>query len=106
MPMGLMNAPATFMQMMNNLFVDMLDKGVIVFLDDVLIYSTMVEKHFELLEKVFACLHKYKFYCKLKKCSFLQWTTTFLGFDIMPEGLQISDAKVQSLKEWPKPTTV
>ena len=106
MPMGLTNAPAMFMQMMNNLFVDMLDKGVIVFLDDVLIYSTMVDKHFELLEKVFACLRKYKFYCKLKKCSFLQWTTTFLGFDIMPEGLQISDAKVQSLKEWPKPTTV
>ena len=71
MPMGLTNVPATFMQMMNNLFMDMLDKGVIVFLDDVLIYSTMAEEHFELLEKVFACLHKYKFYCKLKKCSFL-----------------------------------
>ena len=106
MPMGLTNAPAMFMRTMNNLFVDMLDKGVIVFLDDVLIYSTMVEEHFELLEKVFACLCKYKFYCKLKKCSFLQWTTTFLGFDIMPEGLQISDAKVRSLKEWPKPTTI
>ena len=73
---------------------DMLDKGVIVFLDDVLIYSTMVEEHFELLEKVFTCLCKYKFYCKLKKCSFQQWMTTFLGFDIMLEGLQISDAKV------------
>ena len=72
MPMGLMNMPATFMQMMNNFFADMLDKGVIVFLDDMLIYSTTVEEHFELLEKVFACLRKYKFYCKLKKCSFLQ----------------------------------
>ena len=72
----------------------MLDKGVMVFLDDVLIYSTTAEEHFELLEKVFAHLSKYKFYCKLKKCSFLQWTTTFLGFDIMPEGLQISDSKV------------
>ena len=85
--MGLMNAPATFMRTMNNLFVDMLDKRVIAFLDDVLIYSTTVEEHFELLEKVFACLHKYKFYCKLKKCNFLQWTTTFLGFDITTEGL-------------------
>ena len=99
MPMGLTNAPATFMQIMNNLFADMLDKGVIVFLDDMLIYSTMAEKHFELLEKVFAHLHKYKFYCKLKKYSFLVWTTTFLGFDIIPESLQISDAKVQSLQE-------
>ena len=104
--MGLTNVPATFMQMMNNLFVDMLDKGVIVFLDDMLIYSTMAEEHYELLEKVFACLCKYKFYCKLNKYSFIQQTTTFLGFDIMPQGLQISDAKVQSLKEWPKPTTV
>ena len=94
------------MQMMNNLFADMLDKGVIVFLDDVVIYSTMVEEHFELLEKMFACLCKYKFYWKLKKCSFLWWITTFLGFDITPEGLKISDAKVWSLKEWPKPTTV
>ena len=45
-------------------FMDMLDKGVVVFLDDILIYSTMVEEHFELLEKVFAHLHKYKLYCK------------------------------------------
>ena len=106
MPMGLVNVPAMFMRMMNNLFTDMLDKGVIVFLDDMLIYSTTVEEHFELLEVVFARLHKYKFYCKMKKRSFLQWTTTFLGFQIMLEGLQISNAKVQSLKEWPKPANV
>ena len=106
MPMGLMNVLATYMRMMNNLFMDMLDKGVVVFLNNVLIYSTMVEEHFELLEKVFALLRKYEFYCKQKKCSFLQWTNTFLGFDITPEGLKISDAKVQSLKKWPKPTTV
>ena len=55
MPMGLTNAPAMFMQMMNNLLEDMLDKGVVVFLDDMLIYSTTVEEHFALLEKVFAC---------------------------------------------------
>ena len=97
--MGLTNSPAAFMQTMNNLFVDMLDKVVIVFLDDVLIYSTMAKEHFELLEKVFACLCKYKFYCKLKKCSFLQWTTTFLRFDIMLERLKISDVKVKSLNK-------
>ena len=106
MPMGLTNAPETFMRTMNNLFMNILDKGVIVFLNDILIYSTMVEEHFKLLEKVFACLRKYKFYCKLKKYSFLWQTTTFLGFNITLERLQISDAKVQSLKEWPKPTTV
>ena len=72
MPMGLMNVPATFMQMMNNLFEDMLDQGVVVFLDDMLIYSTTLEGCFKLLEKVFECLQRYEFYCKLKKCSFLQ----------------------------------
>ena len=97
---------ATFMEMMNNLLKDMLDKKVVVFLDDMVIYSTMAEEHFTLLEKVFACLHKYKFYCKLKKCSFLQRTITLLGFAITPERLQISDAKVRSLKEWLKPTTI
>ena len=73
---------------------DMLDKGVVIFLDNMLIYTTVAEEHFELLEKVFTCLYKYEFYCKLKKCSFLQWITTFLGFDITPEGLKISNAKV------------
>ena len=105
MPMGLTNELETFMWMINNLFMNILDKVVIVFLDDLLIHSTMAEEHFELLERVFAYLRKYKFYCQLKKCSFLQWTAPFLGFDIMPEGLQISDTKVGNLKEWPKPTT-
>ena len=77
----------------------MLDKGAAVFLDDELIYSTTVEEHFELLEEVFTFLHKYEFYCKIKKCRFLQRTTTFLGFDITLEGPKISDAKVWSLKE-------
>ena len=53
MPMGLTNAPATFMRAMNNLFVDLLDRGVVVFLDDVLVYSDSLENHLELLGKVF-----------------------------------------------------
>ena len=72
--MGLTNAPATFIKTMSNLFEDLLDNGIVVFLDDVLIYSTMVEKYFKLVEKVFAYLQKYEFYCKLKKCSFLRRT--------------------------------
>ena len=56
MPMGLTNAPATFMRTMNNLFRDMLDKGVVVFLDDVLIYSDTPTRHFQLLDQVFTRL--------------------------------------------------
>ena len=70
MPMQLMNAPAMSIQTMSNLFSKILDSGVAVFLDNILVYSHMVDKHFILLEKVLACLHQYTFYCKLKKCSF------------------------------------
>ena len=57
MPMGLTNAPATFMRTMNNLFSDMLDSGMAVFLDNILVYSGMVDENFTLLEQVLACLH-------------------------------------------------
>ena len=104
--MGLTNAPATFMQTMNNLFSDMLDSSLAVFLDNILVYSGMLDKHFTLLEQVLVCLHQYTFYYKLKKCSFLRNSTMFLGFDVMPESMCISDSKVQSLSKWPVATTV
>ena len=106
MLMGLTNAPAIFIQTINNLFIEILNKGAVVFLADVLIYSTIVEEYFELLEKVFTCLCKHAFYCKLKKCSFLCKISTFLGFDITPDSMHISDAKVLSLKEWLNSTTI
>ena len=71
MLMGLANALAIFIWMINNLFMDMVDKRVVVSLDDVCIYSNTVKKYFELLKKVFTQLRKHVFYWKLKKCSFL-----------------------------------
>ena len=59
--MGLKNSPETFKQTMNSLFVGILDKGLVVFVDDILMYSTTVGEHFNLLEKVFAHLNKYEF---------------------------------------------
>ena len=106
MSMGLTNAPAMFMWTMNNLFSDILDSGVAVFLDNILVYLGMVDEHFMLLEQVLARLSQYTFYCKLKKCSFLRNSTIFLGFDITPKGMHTSDWKVQSLSKWPVPTTV
>ena len=105
-PMGLTNAPAIFIQTINNLFSNMLDFGMAVILDDILVYSHMIKEHFTLLEKILVCLCPYIFYCKLKKRSFLQDSITFLSFDIMYKGMHISDLKVQSLNKWPIPTTV
>ena len=83
MLMALTNAFAKFMRTMNKLFSDMLDFGMAVFLDNILMYLGMVKEHFMLLKKVLACLYQYMFYCKLKKCSFLYNSTMFLGFDII-----------------------
>lgn len=106
MPFGLTNAPATFMRAMNNLFVDLLDQGVVVFLDDVLIYSDTFERHVELLKLVFTRLREAQFYCKLKKCSFFGDKTTFLGFDITSSGISISSNKLEAVKNWPAPVSV
>ena len=83
-----------------NLFIDILDKRVVVLLDIILIYSNITEEHFKLLFKIFTCLHQYEFYCKLKKCSFLWSITIFPGFDTILEGMCISGAKVRSPKKW------
>ena len=69
MPFGLSTAPATFQRMMNTIFFEMLDHGVLVYLDDVLIYSKTVEEHILLLDKVFALFQKHKLFLKEKKCS-------------------------------------
>ena len=106
MPMGLINTPATFMQTISNLFSNILDSSIAVFLDNILVYLWMVKEHFTFPEKVLAHLYHETFYCKLKKCSFLYNSTIFFGFYIMPEGMHISDLKVQSLKKWPVPTIV
>ncbi len=68
MPFGLMTAPATFQRMMNNVFFDLLDEGVLCYLDDLLIYTKDVESHKVLLDKVFRLLAKHKLYIKAKKC--------------------------------------
>ena len=106
MPMGLTNAPATFMQTMNNLFSDMLDSGVILFLDDIIVYLQSVDENYILLEKVLVWLSQYTIYCKLNKCSFLHNTTMFLVFDVTPKGMRISNLKVQILNEWFVPSIV
>ena len=97
--MGLTNTPAMFMHTMKNLFSDMLDYGMVVFLDDILIYSHIVKEHFMVVKKVLAYLCQYMIYCKLKKCSFLRNSTMFLDFDIIPKGMHISNSRVWSCNE-------
>lgn len=91
---------------MNKLFGDVLDKYVLVYLDDILIYSPDESSHEAHLRDVLSRLQKYQFYCKIKKCAFYQPSVEFLGHTIDGSGVHINERKVSAVREWPVPTTV
>jgi hypothetical protein len=106
LPFGLTNAPGVFMSLMNGVFCEYLDKFIQVFIDDILIYSRMIEEHDEHLRLVLQCLREHKLYGKLSKCSFLSIKIHYLGHVISGEGIAMDPAKVEAIMEWPAPTNV
>ena len=106
MPMGLTSAPSTFQRAMNILFHDLLDKGVVVYLDDVLIYAKTLEEHNVLLEKVLSRLHEHKYFAAMSKCYFAQESIQFLGHNVSADGISPLYDRVEAVREWPRPTTV
>ena len=106
LPMGLCNAPGTFMQLMNETFADMLDKSVLCFLDDILIFSRTEEEHAQHVHAVLRRLRERKLYAKLSKCEFFQQEVEFLGHRIGANGLRVSPDKIGAVRDWPVPTTV
>lgn len=106
LPMGLCNAPGTFMQLMNDTFRDMLDKNVIVFLDDILVFSRTKEEHMIALREVLTRLRASKLYVKLSKCEFMRKEVEFLGHRLGASGLGVSPDKIAAVKDWPQPTSV
>ena len=103
MPFGLSNAPATFQTAMNTLFYDLLDNSVIVYLDDILIYSTNPREHYKHLHDVFTRLAHNQWYCKLAKCSFGQPSIEYLGHIITKGTLHIDPDKMKAITQWPTP---
>lgn len=95
MPFGLTNAPTTFMQLMNEVFHDFLDKFVIIYLDDILIFSNSWKVHLQHLEHVLHTLEKNSLYANLSKCSFGQTSISYLGYIINAHGVQVDLAKVE-----------
>ncbi|GBG72565.1 hypothetical protein CBR_g12135 [Chara braunii] len=106
MPFGLCNAPDTFQHAMNRIFHDYLDKFVIVYLDDILIFSRTVEEHVAHLDKVLSLLRQHKFKINGEKCEFGRTRILYLGHEISAEGLKPDDAKVASIRDWPRPQSV
>ena len=100
------NTPAYFIDLMNRVFRPYLDKFVVVFIDDILVYSKSREEHANHLRTVLHTLAAHKLYAKLKKCDFWMEKVHFCGHVISEEGISIDLAKVEAVEEWLRPTNV
>ena len=106
MPFGLKNAPATFMRLMNNVLKDFIDVFVVVYLDDILIFSKNEKDHEGHLRRVLMKLREHKLFAKRSKCAFFKEEIEFLGHVVSAAGVSMEEEKVQAILEWPLPTTV
>ncbi|CAL1391412.1 unnamed protein product [Linum trigynum] len=106
MPFGLCNAPSTFQAVMNEIFRPMLRKFVLVFFDDILVYSPDMESHQDHVRKVLLTLRHHKFFVKFSKCAFGLQEIEYLGHIITNRGVKVDPSKIQAMLDWPRPTTV
>ena len=106
MPFGLTNAPAAFMDLMNRVFQPYLDRFVIIFIDDILVYSGSSEEHSEHLRIVLQTLRERQLYAKLSKCQFWLDRVAFLGHVISAEGVSVDPQKIEAVVNWKPPKNV
>jgi hypothetical protein len=106
MPFGLTNTPAYFMYLMNSVFMQELDKFIVVFIDDILIYSKTPEDHANHLHIVLQRLRDHHLYAKFSKCEFWLDTVKFLGHTISSDGISVDTSKVQEVLDWKPPMSV
>ena len=106
MPFGLTNAPVAFQRFVNSILADLLDVCVVVYLDDILIYSQDVESHQKHVREVLQCLRKHNLFTKPEKCEFHTTSTEYLGFCLSPDRLSMSADKVKAISDWPAPRKV
>lgn len=106
MPFGLTNAPAVFQRMMNTIFSDILDVFMVVYLDDILVFSPDLESHIEHVKIVLQRLRQYKLFAKLEKCLFHKTSISFLGYVISDGTVAMEPEKIASVSQWPQPTSM
>jgi transposase InsO family protein len=106
MPFGLTNCPATFQRHINSVLRQFIDRFVVVYLDDILIYSNNLEEHRSHVRQVLQTLREHDLYAKVEKCEFHVTKVDYLGFVITPEGVEMDPAKVEDIRNWTPPTNV
>ena len=100
MSFGLTNAPAVFMDLMNRIFLEYLDQFVIVFIDDILIYSRSEEEHAQHLRIVLETLRRHHLYAKFSKCAFWLSSVGFLGHVVSSRGISVDPQKIEAITSW------
>lgn len=106
MPFRLTNAPATFMNLMNTILAPFLDKSVLVFLDNILIYSKSPEEHVKHVREVLEILQQHQLFVRKEKCEFAKKEVEYLGFLVGVNGVGPEERKTKIIKNWKQPTTV
>ena len=106
MPFRVTNAPTAFMDLMNRVFKQFLDEFIVVFIDDILIYSKSREEHENHLRIALQTLREKKLYAKFSKCEFWLNSVAFLGHVINKDGISVDPQKIEAIVDWPKPTNV